>query len=246
MAGNAAGSFGTLGLTVAGGYLFGPVGAAAGALLGNFLFGSGGPDIEGPRLGDLSVSGATYGQPIVLGFGVQRVAGQMIWATDIVERKNTKKMSGSLLGGGQKVTEYRYYGNFAVALGEGPASGVLRIWAGEKLIADLTAPAFDGSSQDALRRSIGNSRYRFRVYLGNEDQEPDPLIKARVEEEHGEENITPAFRGLVYIVFEELPLDEFGNRLPPITAEVAWAGQDELPERVFDPIPLSRAFFPTR
>ena len=146
MAASAAASFGTLGLTVAGGYLFGPVGAAAGALLGNFLFGSGGPDIEGPRLGDLSVSVATYGQPIVLGFGVQRVAGQMIWATDIIERRNSKKVGGSLLGGGQKVTEYRYYGNFAVALGEGPASGVLRIWAGEKLIADLTAPAFDGTA----------------------------------------------------------------------------------------------------
>ena len=59
MAGSPAAPFGTLGLTVAGGYLFGPVGAAAGALLGNFLFGSGGPDIEGPRLGDLSVSGSS-------------------------------------------------------------------------------------------------------------------------------------------------------------------------------------------
>jgi hypothetical protein len=25
-------------------------------------------------------------------------------------------------------------------------------------------------------------------------------------------------------VFEDLPLDEFGNRIPPITAEIAWAG----------------------
>jgi hypothetical protein len=68
--------------------------------------------------------------------------------------------------------------------------------------------------------------------------------KAKVEEEHGEANITPAFRGLVYIVSEELPLDEFGNRLPPITAEVAWAGQDELPEQFFDSIPLGESIFP--
>jgi hypothetical protein len=27
-----------------------------------------------------------------------------------------------------------------------------------------------------------------------------------------------------YIVFEDLPLDEFGNRIPPITAEVSWNG----------------------
>ena len=25
-------------------------------------------------------------------------------------------------------------------------------------------------------------------------------------------------------MFEDLPLDEFGNRVPPITAEVSWAG----------------------
>ena len=28
----------------------------------------------------------------------------------------------------------------------------------------------------------------------------------------------------MYTVFENLPLDEFGNRVPPITAEVAWGG----------------------
>ena len=26
-------------------------------------------------------------------------------------------------------------------------------------------------------------------------------------------------------MFEDLPLDEFGNRIPPITAEIAWAGR---------------------
>jgi hypothetical protein len=43
---------------------------------------------------------------------------------------------------------------------------------------------------------------------------------------------------LVYIVFEDLPLDEFGNRIPRVTAEIAWAGapqaipedQDEIPQ----------------
>ena len=50
------GTAATLGLTVGAGYLFGPIGAAAGALIGNFLFGAGGgADVEGPRLGDLTV-----------------------------------------------------------------------------------------------------------------------------------------------------------------------------------------------
>ena len=67
-------------------------------------------------------------------------------------------------------------------------------------------------------------KYNFRIYLGTEDQEPDPLIRSHIEGKLGEADATPAFRGLVYIVFEDLPLDEFGNRIPPITAEIAWAG----------------------
>jgi hypothetical protein len=43
-----------------------------------------------------------------------------IWATDIDEDKNTHKEGGSLFGGGQKIVEYRYFANFAVAFGEGP------------------------------------------------------------------------------------------------------------------------------
>jgi hypothetical protein len=49
-------SIGRFGLIAAGGYAFGPIGAAVGALLGGFLFASSGPKIEGPRLGDLEVS----------------------------------------------------------------------------------------------------------------------------------------------------------------------------------------------
>jgi hypothetical protein len=208
-------SIGRFGLIAAGGYAFGPIGAAAGALLGGFLFGSTGPKIEGPRLGDLEVSSSTYGGVIPIGFGVQKVAGVMIWATDIDEDKNTRKEGGSLFGGGQNIVEYRYFANFAVAFGEGPAGGVLRIWAGERLVADLRA----GTGAYA-----NYPKYRFRIYLGTEDQEPDRLIRYHIEGKLGEADATPAFRGLVYIVFENLPLDEFGNRIPGVTAEIAWAG----------------------
>ena len=91
-------SIGRFGLIAAGGYAFGPIGAAAGALLGGFLFGSSGPDIEGPRLGDLDVSSSTYGGVIPLGFGVQELAGAMIRTTDIDEDKNTRKEDGGLFG----------------------------------------------------------------------------------------------------------------------------------------------------
>ena len=201
---------GTLGLTAAGGYLFGPLGAGAGALVGSFLFGGASQKVEGPRLGDLSVAASTYGGVIPVGFGTQKVAGTIIWATDIREEKHTNTQGGSLFGGGTKVVEYRYFASFAVALGEGPAGAVTRIWAGDKLIARLR------SSDHA---KANHPKYRFRIYLGTEDQQPDPLIS-----KHVPANAAPAHRGLVYIVFEDLPLDEFGNRVPPITAEVSWAG----------------------
>jgi hypothetical protein len=54
-------------------------------------------------------------------------------------------------------------------------------------------------------------------YAGTETQNPDPLIQAN-------EGIagTPAFRGLCYAVWENLPLANFGNRLPVIRAELAF------------------------
>jgi hypothetical protein len=156
---------GTLGLTAAGGYLFGPLGAGAGALVGSFLFGGSGQKVEGPRLGDLSVAASTYGGVIPVGFGTQKVAGTIIWATDIREEKHTNTQGGGLFGGGTKVVEYRYFASFAVALGEGPAGAVTRIWAGDKLIARLR------SSDHA---KANHPKYRFRIYLGTEDQQPDP------------------------------------------------------------------------
>ena len=204
---------GTLGLTAAGGYLFGPLGVGAGALVGSFLFGGSSQKVEGPRLGDLSVAASSYGGVIPVGFGTQKVAGTIIWATDIREEKHTNTQGGSLFGGGTKVVEYRYFASFAVALGEGPAGAVTRIWAGDKLIARLR------SSDHA---KANHPKYRFRIYLGTEDQQPDPLIR-----KHVPAHAAPAHRGLVYTVFENLPLDEFGNRVPPITAEVAWGGAQD-------------------
>jgi hypothetical protein len=233
-------SIGRFGLIAAGGYAFGPIGAAAGGLLGSFLFGSSGPEIEGPRLGDTSVSASTYGNVIPVGFGVQKMAGSMIWTTDIEEEKNTRTEGGGVFGGGQKITEYRYYANFAVAFGEGPCTGLLRLWAGEKLIADVEAPDLSAggfaSLAGAMKYFRHNERYRFRFYRGTSEQDPDPLIEANVDHEVGA-NATPGFRDLVYLVFERLPLDEFGNRIPPITAEIAWTSLQKRPLRPFTFMP---------
>jgi hypothetical protein len=54
-------------------------------------------------------------------------------------------------------------------------------------------------------------------YPGNETQMPDPLIQGV----QGADK-TPAFRGICYGVWEQMPLANFGNRVPNLRAEVAF------------------------
>jgi hypothetical protein len=56
-------------------------------------------------------------------------------------------------------------------------------------------------------------------------------IKAEAESGFGipDYGFTPAYRNLAVLVFEELPLFDFGNRIPVLTAEVVWgAASDSL------------------
>jgi len=190
----------TLLLTVAGGVLGGPVGAALGGLAGqaidrNLIFKP--KEREGPRLTDLAVQTSSYGTPIPRLFGTLRVAGSVIWATDLIESRS--KSSG---GKGQpSLTSYSYSASFAVALSSRAIIGVARIWADGKL---LRGAAGDLKSQTG-----------FRLYPGGEDQPVDPLI-ASVEGL----SLSPAHRGIAYALFENFQLADYGNRIPSLTFEV--------------------------
>lgn len=168
----------------------------AGKLIDNAVFG-GGRDTtqEGPRLDDLRVLSSSQGKGIPRMYGRVRLGGEVIWATNLEEVKSTTSQGGK--GGGPKVTttEYTYYANFAVGLGEGPIGYVNRIWA-------------DG-------KEIETGDLDYRVYTGTETQSPDPLI----ESVEGTDN-APAYRGLAYVVFERLDLTNFGNRIPQLTFEI--------------------------
>ena len=189
-----------------GGAVFGPAGAIAGRIVGAIggnlidqsLLGGGQRNVEGPRLADLDVMASTEGAPIPRVYGRARLAGQVIWATKLDEvvstQSDTQGGKGSP-GVTTNTTVYSYFANFAVGLCEGPIGRVGRIWA-------------DGKPLDLLGVT-------FRIYTGNETQTPDPLIVAR----EGAEN-APAYRGLAYIVFERLPLADFGNRIPQLSFEI--------------------------
>ncbi len=202
-AGAAIGSFTPLG--PAGGW-------AVGSAIGGLLFAPDLPDIEGPRLGDLTVQASNYGAPIPKVYGTRVLAGQVIWKTDIKETKHEEDVDSGK-GGGQSQTQitYTYSVSFAVGLCEGEIDGVSRIWADGKLLYDFST---DASFSEIYQR-VSASGTGFEIYRGTETQTADPTI----ESFEGSGNV-PGFRGLAYIVFDDLQLADFGNRVPNITAEV--------------------------
>ena len=191
--------------------LGGPIGAVlgqaagtlAGAAIDRALFGSAPASVrEGPRLTTLAGLASTEGAPIPRVYGRVRIGGQVIWATRFEEQAQVTRSGGSGGKGGlggsaapTQETSYAYFANLAIGLCEGPIAFVRRVWA-------------DGAELDV-------TRFTMRVYRGDETQAPDPLIVAK----EGGANV-PAYRGLAYVVFERLPLAEFGNRVPQLSFEV--------------------------
>ena len=189
----------TLILSTVGTAIAGPIGGAIGSVIGQqidaVIFAP--KPRRGPRLGDLSVQTSSYGTAIPKLFGTMRVAGTVIWATDLIE---TERESGG--GKGQaSTTSYDYSASFAVALSARPIRAVKRIWADGKL---LRGEAGDFKAQAT-----------FRLHTGDEDQAADPLIAAAEGVA-----LAPAFRGIAYALFENLALADYGNRIPSLTFEV--------------------------
>ena len=180
------------------------------------------PDVEGPRLGDLEVQSSAYGEYIPLQFGRNRLAGNIIWAPPIKEHLHREEVSsggGGKGGGGgggstQTQTTYSYTGSFATAICRGPVSGFGRIWMNGKLFYDASPSAAPSGVYASNARAQA-----IRFYLGDETQVSDPALEAN----KGIGNV-PGYRGLAYIVFEDLQLDDFGNRIPNVTVEVLKSG----------------------
>ena len=203
------------------GSLFGApqVGWLVGSFIGSQLFAEK-QKVEGPRLGDLQVQASTYGMGIPQVFGAMRLAGNVIWARPLIEKR--RKQSSGKGGGGQTVVSYKDFVSFAVAFVSGPVEAIRRVWADGKLLVDLSENAQQGKTY-----RYGERIYRF--HLGAEDQAPDPVI-----EMHEGAGNAPAYRGLVYLTFDELPLKDFGNRIPNVTAEVVTTASTVHPSQHID------------
>lgn len=195
---------GRLALAVVGYAVGGPLGGMVGSVLGGLLFPQEVPDQHGPKLSDTSITNSSYGVGIPKVWGTYKVSGNVIWAGPVTEHKESTEIGK---GGGPEYHEYTYTQSFALALCEGPIKRVTKILFDNKLVYDATGDTV-------------NAGVHFRFYKGDEDQLPDSLI----EQHQGAGNV-PAFRGLAYLVFDELDITSYG-RIPTIEVHVQDAGED--------------------
>lgn len=213
--GGAIGAF--IGFSIAG-----PTGALYGAQLG--MMGGGlidppkGPNLQGPRLSDLTVQTSTYGESIGRNYGTIAHTGNVFWLLNnaLTESAATQSQGGKVGGGESSSTSYSYSATFAVGFAQcdaEPMLAVRRIWVGNKLIYNARATTLTGII--ASNRALQN----INIYYGSDTQEPDPLIQADM----GVAN-TPAYRGLAYLVFDNYPLAEHGNSLMGAPVKVEWVG----------------------
>ena len=197
------GSIGGAILGVSAATIGGFIGSTIGSYVDSWIISSLTPgqdqSFTGQRLDSLRVTTSTEGTVIPRVYGRLRMGTNIIWATDFREKKKTTTQGGGGKGGGggskTKTTTYTYFASVAMAICEGPITGVGRIWA-------------DGEMMDL-------SGVTWRWYPGDEVQEADPYIAAKSGAE-----ATPAYRGTAYLVFEDLALAGFGNRIPQINVEV--------------------------
>jgi hypothetical protein len=159
------------------------------------------PVAQGPRVKSFHLIEGREGAGMPVVYGRCRVGGQLIWAARFREHRDVQGGKG-----GPRIATYSYSLSFAVALCEGEIARVSRCWA-------------NGEPFDL-------SQVTWRLYRGREDQAPDPLIEAI----DGAGN-APAYAGVAYIVFEDMPVDQFGARMPQMSFEVvraAAAGDERL------------------
>lgn len=160
--------------------------------------------VDSPRLTDLRATSSAYGQPIIDVYGTTRVHGSIIWSTGIRETivHHSQRVSKTKT---VHWTEYLYDASIALALCRGPISNVQRIWADGKLI---------WSAKGDLKET--EVSFEYRLYKGDEYQQPDSAIIDDV----GEDN-APAYRGLAYLVLENFQLEHFRNQIPNFNVELA-------------------------
>jgi hypothetical protein len=173
-----------------GGIIGAGLGGAIGGMVDQSIFGA-----TPGRGAQTDISGVTSAEGSALPqvFGKVRVGGLLVWSTRFNAAAGSAHAGKGSPAGTSSSTTYTV--SFAVALCRGPVYSIPRIW-------------FDGKLQDT-------STFTMRAYLGTDSQSADSIIVSKEGAAWA-----PAFRGVAYLVFENLNLTHVGNRIPQVSAEV--------------------------
>jgi len=196
--------------------LYGLISAAFSAAVA-WIFAPDMPDMEGPRMDGSAMQSSAYGQPIKKCYGETRYAGNVIWSEGIQEHVTQTEVGGKG-GDSGTMTSYSYTCSFAVGLCGNQIAGVRRIWADGKLMYDGGV----GEDGDYTQFIAGlKDLSTISIYTGTTTQLADSVMEA-VE---GSGNV-PGYRGLAYVVFEDLELADYGNRIPNLEFEILASGAE--------------------
>lgn len=178
------------------------IGFMIGSIVGNIVD----PQIiKGPSIGEGQQTTSQDGQPRPIIWGLGCVGANIIAKGDL--KKSTKEDDGK--GGPVTVTEH-FHLTYALRICEGPINGVLRIWEDEKLVYDVRTEGSQVKPEENVKFAKN-----FRLYLGGEDQMPDPELEVIF----GAGN-TPAYRGTAYIVFPNRDVTDRRGSVPNYRFEV--------------------------
>jgi hypothetical protein len=201
------------------------IGYSVGSMFGGMLFPSTYPSTnivnEGTQLDKTMIQTSAYGKTITKGFGVFATAGNCIYASELRETKHASSQtaSGGKGGGGgsQTVTNisYTYALDCAIMVCLGPIIGIRRIWADTKLVYSAHEDA--DTDTDEMSELVMDG---MTIYTGTYDQNPDPLMEAALGV-----GMVPGYRGIAYVVFENLDVTNTGGRVPNFVFEVATKGK---------------------
>lgn len=161
--------------------------------------------INGHRMSDTGVPSSGYTIPIPEVFGAEtRIIGALIWANQIREVQAVE-VATQTSGGGKSgsstttstTTSFSYFGDFAIMFCKGPINAFTKLKANGKFL-----------SADFIANYC-------TLYLGTVSQEIDVTISDSLGI-----SSSPAYRGRAYIVFKNVPLEDFQNRIPEVSAFV--------------------------
>lgn len=169
------------------------------------LFGGGGTTIASSeqQLAGVDLQTSSYGVPLALIYGTNRVAGNLLYFTDFTAVPHTTSQTTGKGGGGTTVTNttYTYTATALLGLAEGPIVGISKVWADKSRYNDTVVARRNGTTYtNTAVAQIGAT-----LFLGALGQSPYSLVVSN----HPTEAL--GYSGLSYVAFAAVDLGSSGH-----------------------------------